>query len=68
MVIHFESVRLKKMSRTVENLAEMMSPTYFDIVAIFHKRLTNALLPHILLQLDVLEKEYMEFELGKIVN
>jgi len=29
MVIHFESVRLKKMSRTLEILVEMMSPTYF---------------------------------------
>ena len=56
MVVHFESVRLKKMSRrlekmsrTLENLAEMMSLTYFEIVAIFHKRLPNALLAQILL-------------------
>jgi len=68
MVVHFESVRLKKMSRTLENLAEMMSPTYFEIVTIFHQRLPNALLALILLQLDVLEKEYMEFDLGRIVN
>ena len=68
MVVHFESVRLKKMSRTLENLAEMMSPTYFEIVAIFHKRLPDALLALILLQLDVQEKEYMEFVLGRIVN
>ena len=27
MVVYFESVRLKKMSKTLENLAEMMSPT-----------------------------------------
>jgi len=36
MVVHFETVRLKKMSRTLENLVEMMSPTCF---AFFHKRL-----------------------------
>jgi len=57
MVVHFESVRLEKMSRTLENLAEIMSLIYFEIVAIFHKRLPNTLLPQILLQLDVLEKE-----------
>ena len=68
IVVHFESVRLKKMSRTLENLAEMMSPTYFEIVAIFHKRLPNALLAQILLQLDALEKEYVEFDVGRIVN
>ena len=62
MVVHYESVRLEKMSRTLENLVEMMSPTYFEIVALFHKRLLNAFLTQILLQLDVLEKEYMEFE------
>jgi len=33
MVVHFESVRLKKMSMTLENLAEMMSPRYFEIIA-----------------------------------
>ena len=42
MVVHFESVRLEKMSRILEILAEMMSPTYFEIVAIFHKKLPNA--------------------------
>jgi len=68
IVVHFESVRLKKMSRTLKNLAEMMSPTYFEIGAIFHRRLPNAFLAQILLQLDVLEKEYMEFDLGRIVN
>ena len=68
MVVHLKLVRLEKMSRTLENLAEMMSPTYFEIVAIFHKRLPNALLAQILLQLDVLEKEYMKFDLGRIVN
>ena len=56
------------MNRTLEILAEMMSPTYFEIVVIFHKRLPNALLVQILLQLDVLKKEYMEFDLGRIVN
>ena len=30
MVVHFESVRLKKMSRTLVNLVEMMSPTYLE--------------------------------------
>ena len=68
MVVHFESMRLEKMSGTVENLVEMMSPTYFEIVALFHKRLPNAFLAQILLQLDVLEKKYMEFDLGRIVN
>ena len=67
-VVHFESVRIEKMSRTLESLAEMMSPTYFEIIAIFHKRLPNALLAQILLQLDIQEKEYMEFDLGRIVN
>jgi len=68
MVAHFKSVRLEKMSRTSENLIEMMSPTYFEIVALFHKRLPSAFLAQILLQLDVLKKEYMEFDLGRIVN
>ena len=68
MVIHFESVRPKKMSRTLENLVEMMSPTWLEIVALFHKRLPNAFLAQILLQLDVLEKKYMEFDFGMIVN
>ena len=68
MVVHFESVRLEKMSRTLEILVEMMSPTFFEIVALFHKRLPNAFLVQILLQLDVLKKECMEFDLGKIVN
>ena len=65
MVVHFESVRLKKMSRTFENLVEMVSPTCF---AFFHKRLPNAFLAQILLQLDALEKEYVEFDEGRIVN
>ena len=68
MVVHFESIRLKKMSRTLEILVEMMSPSYFEIIALFRKRLPNAFLAQILLQLDVLEKEYMEFDLGRIVN
>ena len=65
---HFESVRLGKMSRTLENFVEMMSPTYFEIIALFHKRLLNAFLAQILLQLDVLEKKYMEFDLERIMN
>ena len=64
MVAHFGSVRLEKMSRTLENFLKMMSPTYFEIVALFHKRLPYAFLSQILRQLDVLEKEYMEFDLG----
>ena len=60
MVVHFKLVRLEKMSRTLENLVEMMSPTYF---AFFHKRLPNAFLAQILLQLDVLEKEHVEFDI-----
>ena len=36
-VVHFESVRPEKMSMTLENLVEMMSPTYFEIVAFFTK-------------------------------
>ena len=68
MVVHFESVRLKKMSMTLEILVEMMSLTYFETVALFHKRLPNSFLAKIFLQLDVLEKEYMEFDLGRIVN
>ena len=66
MVVHFESVRLKKMSRTLENLVEMISPTYFKIVALCHKRLPNAFLAQILLQLDVLGKKYMEFDLEEL--
>ena len=63
MVVHFESVRLEKMGMTLENLVEMMSPTCF---AFFHKRLSNAFLAQMLLQLDALEKEYMEFDVGRI--
>ena len=55
------------MSRTLKILIEMMSPTYFEIIAIFHKRLPNALLAQIL-QLDILEKKYIEFNLGRIAN
>ena len=62
--VHFELVRLEKMSMTLENLVERMSPTCF---AFFHKRLPNAFLAQIL-QLDVLEKEYVMFEVGRIVN
>ena len=53
MIVHFKSVRLEKMSRTLENLVKMMSPTCF---AFCHKRLSNAFLAQILLQLDTLEK------------
>jgi len=53
------------MSRTLENLIEMRSPT---CPAFYHKRLPNAFLAQILLQLDVLEKEYVEFNVGRIVN
>jgi len=68
MVVHFESVRLEKMSKTLENLIEIMSPTYFEIVVLFHKRLSNSFLAQIFFQLDVLEKEYMEFDVERIVN
>ena len=64
IVVHFESVTLEKM-RTLKNLVEMMSPTCF---AFFHKRLPNAFLTQILLQLNALEKEYVEFDVGRIVN
>ena len=53
IVVHFESVRLKKMSMTLENLVEIMSPICF---ALFHKRLPNAFLAQILLQLDALKR------------
>ena len=56
------------MSRTFENLVEMMSPTYFEFVAPFHNRLSNTFLAQIFFQLDVLEKEYMEFDVERIVN
>ena len=65
MVVHFEVGRLEKMSMTLENLVEKMSPTCF---AFFHNRLPNAFLVQILLQLDALEKEYVEFDVGRIVN
>ena len=68
IVVHFESVRLKKMSMTLENLVKMMSPTCFEIVALFHKRLLDSFLIQIFLQLDVLEKEYMKFDVERIVN
>ena len=67
MVVHFESVRLKKMSRTLENLAEMMSQHILKSLHFFTKDF-QTLLAQILLQLDVLEKEYLEFDLEKIVN
>ena len=53
------------MIRTLENVVEMMSPTYF---AFYHKGLPNAFLAQILLQLDALEKDYVEFNMGRIVN
>ena len=65
MIVHFESVRLEKMSRALEKLVEMLSPICF---AFFHKRLPNAFLAQILLQLDALEKEDVEFDVGRIVN
>jgi len=68
MVVHFESVRLENMGRTLENLIEMMSRTCFEIVALFHKRLPNSFLTRIFLQLVILEKGYIEFDVGRIVN
>ena len=46
----------------------MKSPTCFEIIALFHKRLPNFFLTQIFLQLVVLEKGYMEFDVGRIVN
>ena len=37
MVAHFESVRLEKMSMTLENLIEMMSPTFLKSLHCFTK-------------------------------
>jgi len=68
MVVHFESVRLKKMSMTLEILVEMMSPICFEIVAQFHERLPYSFLTQIFLQFYVLEKEHMKFDVGRIVN
>ena len=62
MVVHFELVKLEKMSKILENMIEIMSPTCF---VFFHKRLSNAFLAQILLQLDALEKEYVEFDIGE---
>jgi len=56
------------MSRTLENLIEIMSPICFKIVVLFHKRLPNSFLTQIFLQLVTLEKEYMKFDVGRIVN
>ena len=56
------------MSMILENLVKMMSPTCFEIVAQFHERLPYSFLTQIFLQLDVLEKEYMEFNMGRIVS
>ena len=67
MVVHFDSVRLE-MSMTLEILFEMMSPAYFEIVAQFHERLPCSFLTQIFLQWDILEKKYMKFDVGKIVN
>ena len=38
MVVHFESVRLKKMSMTLETFVEIMSPTCFEIVAVVSQK------------------------------
>ena len=62
MVIHFELVRLEKMSRTLEKLVEMMSPICF---AFFHKRLPNAFLAQFFLNWM---KGYVESDVERIVN
>ena len=36
MVVHFELVRLEKMSMTLKNLVEMMSLTCFEFIVPFH--------------------------------
>jgi len=46
----------------------MMSPTYFEIVAQIHERLPYSFLTQIFFQLDVVEKEYMKFDVGRIMN
>ena len=53
---------------TLENLIEMISPTCFEIVAQFHKILSYSFLTQIFLQWDVLENEYVKFDVGRIVN
>ena len=58
IVVHFELVRLKKISMTLKHLVEMMSPTCFEIVAQFHEILSYSFLTQIFLQLDVLEGVY----------
>ena len=68
MVVHFELVKLKKMSITLKNLVEMMSPICFEIVAQFHERLPFSFLTQIFLQLDILEKKYMKFDVRRIMN
>jgi len=68
IVVHFESVRLKKMSMTLENLVKMMSPICFEIVSLFHERPPDSFLTQTFFQLDVLEKEYMKFDMGRSVN
>ena len=59
---------VKIVDKVIENLVEMMSPTYFKFVVPFHNRLPNAFLAQILLQLDALEKAYVEFDVERIVN
>ena len=56
------------MSMTLENLVKMISPTCFEIVAQFHERLSYSFLTQIFLQWDVLKKEYMKLNVGRIVN
>ena len=53
------------MSMNLEIFVKMVTLTCF---AFFHKRLPNDFLPQILLQLDTLEKEYVEFDVGRTVN
>jgi len=68
MAVHLESVNLEKMSMTLKNFIEMMSPTYFEIVAQFQERLPYSFLNQTFLQWNVQEKEYMKFDVGMIVN
>jgi len=56
------------LSLNLENIMELGSPTFFEIVAQFYERLPYSFLTLIFLQLDVVEKEYMKFYVGKIMN
>jgi len=65
MVIHFESVRLEKMSMTLEILVKMMSPTCFEEFIIGTQVwFLYSFVSLIFLQLVVQEKEYVKHNMG----